>query len=295
MSNFILSCASTVDLPYEYVSGRDISVIFYRYTVGEAEYTDDMGRTPGEMQRFYQLLRGIELPHTSQINEFGYTEYFEPLLQKGDVLHIAFGSGMSGSVNNAFRAAEALREKYPERRIEVVDSLCSSSGYGMLVDYAADLRDEGRSMDETLEQINDMKGRIPHQFFSTDLNFFRRSGRMSGTAATLGALLNICPLMHLNAAGKIIAYDKVRGMKNAIRETVKVMEQHAEGGENYNGKCFICHSDCLDNAKALQAAIEKKFPQLRGKIRICDIGTIIASHSGPGTTAVFFVGDNRPE
>ena len=145
--SFILSCESTVDLPYSYVSGRNIPVLFYSYLANGQEYIDDMGRDPEALPHFYEMLKAGTLPSTSQLNTFQYTEFFEELLKRGDLLHIAFGSGMTGSVKNALEAAEALREKYPERRLIVVDSLCSSSGYGLLVDMAADMRDRGNSME----------------------------------------------------------------------------------------------------------------------------------------------------
>lgn len=135
-NGFLLSCESTVDLPYSYVAGRDIPVLFYTYMVDGAVFPDDMGRDPAALPRFYEQLAGGKLPSTSQLNEFQYEAFFEPLLQQGDVLHIAFDSGMTGSVANA-RKAEALVEKHPDRTIRVVDSLCSSSGYGLLVDVAA--------------------------------------------------------------------------------------------------------------------------------------------------------------
>ena len=116
---------------------------------------------------------------------------------------------------------------------------------------------------------------------------------MSGAAAKLGAILNICPIMRLDDGGRIIAYDKVRGKKKAIARTVDTMEAHAEGGKDYSGKCFISHSNCLEDANALKASLEERFPNLNGKIKICDIGTIIASHCGPGTVAVYFLGDER--
>ncbi len=291
---FILSCGSTVDLPYSYVQSRDIPVIFYSYTVGDKEYIDDMERNADAMDKFYAMLTsGGDLPHTSQINEVAYTEFFEELLKQGDVLHLAFGSGMSGSVNNAMRAAEALREKYPHRRIAVVDSLCSSSGYGLLADYAADMRDAGATLEETEKWLLENRSHVHHQFFSTDLSFYRRSGRMSGATATLASILGICPIMRLCDEGRIIAYDKVRGKKKAVAETVRVMLEHAQGGADYDGKCYICNSACPEEAEALRAAIEAKFANLQGKIRICNIGTIIASHCGPGTVAVFFMGDDR--
>ena len=292
-NQFILSCESTVDLPYSYVSGRNMPVLFYRYSVDGQEYPDDMGRDPEALPRFYGFLADGKLPSTSQVNEFRYLEFFEDLLQKGDVLHIAFGSGMTPSVNNACSAAETLREKYPQRKLIVIDSLCSSSGYGLLVDGAADLRDQGRSMEEIQQWVLANRKLVHHQFFSTDLKFFRRSGRVSGAAATVGSILNICPIMRLNDQGRIIAYGKVRGKRNAIAETIRTMEAHAQGGKEYAGKCWVCHSNCMAEAEALRDELKVHFPHISGEIRICDIGTIIASHCGPGTVAVFFFGDER--
>ena len=293
MYPFQISCESTVDVPFSYMAQRDIPVLFYNYTVDGQEYIDDMGRDPEALPRFYRFLDEGKLPSTSQLNVIQYIDFLEPLLKKGDLLHIAFGSGMTNSVSNAFQAAELLREKYPERKLVVIDSLCSSSGYGLLVDGAADLRDEGKSMEEVENWVLSVRNKVHHQFFSTDLKFFKRSGRVSGAAATVGAILNICPIMRLDDRGAIIAYDKVRGKKNAIARTVDTMAAHAEGGEDYAGKCFICHSNCLKEAEETRAAVAARFPKIKGDIRINDIGTIIASHSGPGTVAVFFFGDER--
>ena len=290
---FILTCESTVDVPYAYVASRDIPVLFYSYSVDGQEHPDDMGRDPRALTQFYGFLEAGKIPSTSQINVYKYLEFFEGLVQKGDILHIAFGSGMTPSVTNAVAAAEMLREKYPDCRITVIDSLCSSSGYGLLVDEAADMRDQGCSMEETEKWVMENRQKVHHQFFSTDLKYYRRSGRMSGTAATVGAILNICPIMRLDDTGKIIAYDKVRGKKKAIDRTIQVMKKHAQGGTQYEGKCWICHSNCLAEAEQTREAIKESFPRIKGEIRICDIGTIIASHCGPGTVAVFFFGDER--
>ena len=290
---FILSCGSTVDLPYSYMQNRDIPVIFYTYTVNEKEYIDDMGRDPEALSRFYSLLDSGIIPSTSQINEEKYAEFFRELLKKGDVLHLAFGSGMSGSVKNALAAKEKLEKEFPERKLVIVDSLCSSSGYGLLTDYAADMCDDGKTIEETQSWLLANRNRVHHQFYSTDLKYYRRSGRMSGAAATVGSILNICPIMKLNAEGKIIAYSKVRGKKNAVKTTVETMLKHAEGGEKYNKKCFICHSNVPEDAEITKKAVAEQFPDIDGEIKICDIGTIIASHCGPGTVAVFFLGDER--
>ena len=254
---FTLSCCSTVDLPYSYMESRDIPVLFYTYVVDGVEYDDDMGRDPEALPRFYRFIREGKLPQTSQINVAAYMEFFERLLQKGDLLHIAFTSGQSGSVHNAFLAAEELRAKYPERKLVVIDSLCSSSGYGLLVDSAADLRDQGKSLEEVEQWV----------------------------------------LAHRNRddTGSIKAYSKVRGKKKAVEVTVETMAQCAEGGADYDGKCFVCHSQCPQDAQMLIDAIEQRFPKLKGRIRLCDIGTIIGSHAGPGTVAVFFYGNERPK
>ena len=266
---FTLSCCSTVDLPYSYMESRDIPVLFYTYVVDGMEYDDDMGRDPEALPRFYRFLQEGKLPQTSQINVATYMAFFEELLQKGDLLHIAFTSGQSGSVHNAFLVAEELRQKYPDRKLIVIDSLCSSSGYG--------------------------RNKVHHQFFSSNMTQFRRTGRVSGAAATVATVLNICPIMRLDDTGSIKAYSKVRGKKKAVEVTVDTMEQCARGGRDYDDKCFVCHSQCPEDARLVIDAIEQRFPKLKGKIRLCDIGTIIGSHAGPGTVAVFFYGNERPK
>lgn len=297
MSNtFVLSCCSTVDVPYSYLESRHIPVLFYTYVVEDVTYVDDMGRDPNALPRFYAMLAAGKLPQTSQINVAEYAEFFEGLLKQGrDVLHLGFTSGQSGSIHNAFLAAEMLREKYPHQKLLVVDTLCSSSGYGLLVDTVADLRDAGVSIEDAYQWTLDNRNKVHHQFFSTDMTQFRRTGRVSGAAAAIATVLNICPIMRLDSKGAIKAYDKVRGKHKAIQVTVDTMEQHAQGGRDYDQRCWICHSQCPDLAQQLAEQLESRFPRLKGTIRICDIGTIIGSHAGPGTVAVFFYGDERPE
>ena len=290
---FLLSCESTVDFPFSLAERREIPVLFYSYFADGQEFPDDMGRDPQALPAFYQRLAGGALPSTAQLNEFQYEEFFDGPLQQGDVLHLAFGTGMTGSFFNAQKAAEALREKYPHRQLVVLDSLCSSCGYGLLTLGAADRRDAGASLEETVRWVLDNRQRIHHQFFSTDLKFFRRSGRVSGPAAMLGSVLNICPIMRLDDTGHIIAYDKVRGKHNAIQRTVQCMAEHAEDGERYRGPCCIAHSACPQEAEELRQAVLARFPGLEGAVPVYDIGTIIASHCGPGTTALFFFGDAR--
>ena len=277
------------------MADRDIPVLFYTYVVDGREYVDDMGRDPEALPRFYRFLEEGKLPQTSQINVGTYLTFFEKLLQKGDLLHIAFTSGQSGSVHNAMLAAKELQEKYPERKLIVIDSLCSSSGYGMLVDTVADLRDEGKSIEEAAQWVRENRNTVHHQFFSSNMTQFRRTGRVSGAAAMVATIMSICPIMRLDDAGAIKAYGKVRGKKKAVETTIEAMAKHAQGGENYDKRCYVCHSQCPEDAQMLIDGLEARFPRIKGKIRLCDIGTIIGSHSGPGTVAVFFYGDERPK
>ncbi|MBR6573146.1 MAG: DegV family protein [Clostridia bacterium] len=292
---FQLSCESTVDLSYDYISGRDISVIFYTYVVEGKEYVDDMGRNPNALPEFFEMLKQGKMPATSQINTFRYEEYFEELLKKGDVLHIAFGTGMTPSYRNAVDAAEILKEKYPERKLVVIDSLCSCFGYGILVDSAADMRDNGASLEEIKEWVLANRNKVHHQLFSTDLTQFKRSGRVSGPAATIGTVLGICPIMHLNSEGRIIAYSKARGKKAAIKTTVETIMEHIQNGKAYNDKFIIGHSNCLDLALETRDAFKEYFPNAEEMIKIDNIGTIISAHCGPGTIAIFFYGDERTD
>ncbi len=291
--NFVLSCESTVDLPYDYLARRDLSILFYSYTIDGVEYEDNMGRDPRAMTDFYQKLEDGALPTTSQINVFKYEEYFDKLLQKGDVLHIALGLGMTPSVNNAYEAAKHLKEKYPDRKLIVLDSKCSSTGYGLLVDCAADLRDQGSTMEEIQAWVLENRNKLHHQFFSTDLTMYRRSGRVSGPEAAVGNVLGICPMMRLNSEGQIIAYSKVRGQRRVIARTAETVMEHIQDGKDYKGKLFINHSNCPDLAGMMKEALVPYLGDTAKNAPIYEIGSIIACHCGPGTVAVFFFGDER--
>ncbi len=295
--DYILSCESTVDIPYSYVTGRGMPVLFYHYSVEGKEYDDDMGRDPDGLKKFYGFIDAGHIPSTSQLNPYQYEEFLRGLLQQGDVVHVCLGTGMTTSYNNAVTAAGILREEFPDRKLAVIDSTCSCGGYGMFVDYLADLRDEGKSMDELVAWAEANKHKLFHEFYNEDLRYFRRTGRMSGPAAGLAMVINIVPKMRLNYDGRIIAYGKVRGKKNAIKGCVQTMLENASGGRDYRGKCFINDARNKGDAALLRDALIEAFPNLNeDNIRMGDIGTIIASHCGPGTLSFYFMSDgDRPE
>lgn len=288
---FTLSCESTVDLPKQHLLGRGISVIQYQYVVENDNFTDDNGETKEALSNLYAMLEQNKHPTTSQLNEQAYLDYFRPLLQKGNALHVAFGSGMSQSVAQAYKAQQTLAKEYPHRKLYVVDSTCSCVGYGLFVDTLADMRDKGFSLEQIYSWAQNNRHKVHHQFFTTTLTHFRRSGRVSGPAAFLGNLLKLCPIMRLNYDGKIIAYNKVMSVSKAIKTTLDEVARHVNGGDNYDGKMWISHSNCLDTAQIVKQELQRLCPN--ADVRLFDIGPIIACHCGPGTVAVYFWGDTR--
>lgn len=290
---FILSCCSTADVPYDHMEKRQVSILHYTYVVDDVEYEDDMGRDQESLPRFYEWIRQGKQPSTSQVSVGRYIEYFTKLLEQGDVLHLAFSSGMSGSANNAALAAREVQENFPDRKLFVVDTLCGSSGQALFADMVADLRDGGATAEEAYTWAMEHRGRVHHYFFSSDMTHLRRTGRVSGPAAAVATVLNICPMMRLDDKGAIKAYDKVRGKKTAVKALVDEMETHAEGGLQYNGRCYLAHSMCPEDAAATVSALEERFPQLKGKIMVNIIGPTIGSHTGIGTVSLYFVGDER--
>lgn len=293
MSGYVLSCCSTADLSKEHLDARKIKYICFHYELDGKQYADDLG-TSVSFSDFYRSMAQGAVTKTSQINVDEYSEYFESFLREGtDVLHVTLSGGLSGSFNSAGVAAEMLSAKYPERKLTVIDSLGGSSGYGMLMDKAADLRDSGMDITELAQWIEQNKLKMQHWFFSTTLKYYIRGGRISKSSGFLGETLGICPLLHVDAEGKLVPVEKVLSKSKVRKAIVKKMAELAEDGTEYPGKCYISHSDCLDDAAAVAEKIEATFPNLDGRVEIYNIGTVIGSHSGPGTVAVFFWGKTR--
>lgn len=293
MSDYVLSCESAVDLTKEHLDRRGIAYIPFSYELGGRAYRDDLWQTMSSADFYQAMVDGADT-RTSQINAAEYEAYFARFLEEGrDVLHLCLSSGITGTVNSARLAAESLGEKYPERRVAVVDSLAASSGFGLLMDRLADLRDAGMPLEELVRWAEENKRRVHHWFFSTDLTFYIKGGRISRTAGMVGTLLGICPLMNVSVDGHLIPREKIRSKKKVIQAIVEKMALLAEDGENYGGKCYMCHSHCPEDARQVAELVEARFPRLQGRVEINSIGPTIGSHSGPGTVAVFFWGSPR--
>lgn len=293
MREYVISCCSTADLTEEHFKKRNLSYICFHYELDGKQYPDDLGKSI-PFDQFYKAMQQGAQTKTSQINAEEFIEYFEQILKDGkDILHLCLSSGISGVMNSALLAKQELEEKYPDQKILIVDSLAASSGYGLLMDKLADLRDEGMTIDELYEWVNAHKQNLHHWFFSTDLTFFIRGGRISKTAGAIGGLLNICPLLNVDYEGKLVPRFKIRTKKKVIRAIVDKMEEFAEDGLNYSGKCYISQSACYEDARQVADLVEQRFPKLNGKVEINNIGTTIGSHTGPGTVALFFWGKKR--
>ncbi len=293
MNNYILSCCSTADMTKEHFQKRNISYICFHFELDGKPYLDDLGESIA-FDKFYQAMVDGADTRTSQINAEEFMEYFEPFLKEGkDIVHLTLSSGITGVYNSACIAREELLEKYPDREIYIVDSLAASSGYGLLMDRLADLRDEGMSAKDLAAWAEENKLKLHHWFFSSDLTFFVKGGRVSKTSGFVGNLLNICPLLNVSFEGKLIPRYKIRTKKKAIVAIVDKMVEFAENGTDYNGKCYISNSACLEDAKEVAKLVEERFPHLNGSVEINSIGTTIGSHTGPGTVALFFWGSKR--
>ena len=295
MSDYILGCGSTVDLNESHLKERDIEVLPFHFRLGEKDYDDDFGKSLAYKTLYAEMAKGVPAK-TSQTTAGEYEEAFTPFLEKGlDVVHVTLSSGISGSYESCLIAKKNLEEKFPGRKVYVVDSLCASSGYGMLMDLAADYRDEGKTAAELAEYLEKVKHKIHHLFYSMDLSAYVRGGRVSAAAGILGSLLKICPLLHVSPEGKLVIKKKLIGKRRAVAELISEMLKNADDGENYDGPCYLCNSECIEDANYTAKEVEKAFPKLKGKCKIFDIGATIGCHTGTGTVAVFFLGTPRNE
>ncbi len=290
---YVICCSSTADLSEERLAERNIKWVPFHFHIDGKDYLDDYGHSM-DLKEFYRRERAGATPTTSQVNAKEYVNLWRPLLESGlDIFHLTLSSGISGTYNSANIAAEDVRESFPDRRIEVIDSLCASAGYGLYVEEMADKRDEGFDIDELKSYAIKLRPYINHFFFTSDLTSLIRGGRVSPAAGTIANILNICPVLKVNSEGKLVSVSKVRTKKKVYQEMVKIMLRHAQNGKDYGGRCYISYSDCPEDAEAVKNKIEESFDNLKGKVELFRIGTTIGSHTGASTVALFFIGDER--
>ncbi|MBP5354287.1 MAG: DegV family protein [Lachnospiraceae bacterium] len=289
MSDYVIITDSTCDLPYSFIQEHGVVIQALEYTDGSQTYED--GPTT-DLKKFYENMRnGIQYT-TNASNPDGISKTFRSVLDQGkDILHIGFSSGLSSSFNNTRITANELSEKYPDRRIVAIDSLAASMGQGLLVYYACKKKEEGASLDEVAEWLQENILHACHQFTVDDLKYLMRGGRVSKVSWLLGTLINIKPVLHVDDEGHLIPLAKVRGRKKSLISLVDNMEQTMGSYRDKNEIVLISHCDCYEDAKFVGDLITERFGITN--IVYNYINTVIGSHSGPGTVALFFLGDKR--
>ena len=289
MSEYVITTDNNSDLPEKYFKDHGVGCMYLSYSMDGKNYTHENFLPEHE---FYEALRNGSMPTTAQVNPENAKTLLEPYLKEGkDILHIAFSSGLSGTYNSSRIAAEELMEEYPDRRIIVVDSLSASLGQGLLVWLAQQKKELGQTLEDVADWAEKNKLKMVHLFTVDDLNHLYRGGRVSRTTAIVGSMLNIKPVLHVDNEGKLTAIGKVRGRKKALQELVKLMDEKIG---SFGADCdtiFISHGDCEQDAQYVAAKVKEKY-NIKNII-INQVGATIGAHSGPGTMALFFVGDVR--
>lgn len=289
MADFIIAAASTADLPAEYFIEHDVPLISYTYTVDNNLFIDDCK----EETRAYTFKRMREgaMTATSMINTYTYYEFFKNLMDTGkDVIFLDMTRQISHSFINAGEAAKQINGEFPNQHFYLMDTLCVSGGLGMLLHYMVNLRDEGKSFDETIAWAEANKLKIIHWFTVDDLNFLKRGGRVSNAAALIGSLLSIKPVLYVSDSGHLVAANKIRGRKAALLD---ILEKMKKDFTDPDGKeIFINHADCLEDAEFMKQKILEAFPTI-SKITIMSLGAVVGAHCGPGLFTIFYMGEKR--
>ena len=288
MNNYRIYTDSACDIKKNLLSEWEVSSasLTLRFTDSDVEYKND----GIDINDFYTKMTEGKIAKTAAVNTEDFTELFEPALKSGeDVFYLGFSSGLSTTSNSARIAAEELKNKYPERKIITVDSLCASAGQGLLLRLAVDKKTEGKTIEELRDYIESIKLNICHWFTVNDLVYLKRGGRISPAVAFVGNMLGIKPVLHVDNAGHLVNVSKVRGRRSAIKALADKYTELAK--DTVSGIVYISHAFCEDDAKELAKIIEEKHG-VKTQL-ITDVGPVIGAHSGPGTLALFFVGKER--
>lgn len=287
MRDYIITVNSTVDTGKEWLEERNVPVIPLKYTIDGQEYTDMYGLSDKE---FFQKLREGKMSVTSQINPEEAKEMLEPYVKEGkDVLHLAFSSALSGTCNSMKIAAEELQEEYPEAKVIVVDTLCACMGEAMLLYYALKQKEAGKTIEEVAQWAEENKLHICHNVTVDDLFHLHRGGRVSKTAAVLGTMVKVKPIIHMDDNGALQVIGKERGRKKSLHKIVDMAVERSKGWDNEI--IMITHGDCLEDAEYVAKLVREKMGV--ENVFIHNIGTVIGSHTGPGVVATFCMGNKR--
>lgn len=280
---------STADLPVEYLQENQVGCLNLSYILDGVTYGQGEELDPKE---FFDMMRDGKMPTTSQVNPSEAKVYFEEVIKtEKEILYIAFSSGLSGTYNSVKIAAEEIMEEHPDVKIIVVDTLCASMGEGLVVYKAVELKKQGKSMEEVAQWLEDNKLHSIHVFTVDDLFHLYRGGRVSKTAAVIGTLVGIKPLLHVDDEGHLINIDKIRGRKKSLQALVNHMELKTKDYKEGNDIVMISHGDAFEDAVYVKNLIQERLGI--ENVMINSLGPVIGSHTGPGLIALFFMGTER--
>lgn len=287
MNDYIIITDTAADLTEQYCKDNNLEMINFPFNVDGNEYT---GLDEMPMKDFYDMMRSGSIAKTAQIPMETFENEFTKHLKNGiDILYIGFSSNLSGTFNSARIVSEQLSVKYPERKINIIDSLCASLGLGLLASKAVLKKKEGLSLTELTDWIEDNKLNIVHIFTVDDLVYLHRGGRVSKTAVVAGSILGIKPILHVNNEGKLIPQKKIRGRKQSFNELLNTMEERV--GSYKNVDFTLAHADCAEDAEYIANEVKRRFKIKNGIVNM--MGPIIGAHAGPGTIALFMTGERR--
>lgn len=289
MKKFFITTDSTADLPIEYLEKNNIKYLALNYMIDNKEYSykDDLS-----LSEYYEKMRNGSKTSTMQATIKDTEELFTSLLSEGyDVLHIAFSSALSGSYNTECVVAENIKEKYPNSRIEIVDSLSASMAQGLLVQQAVKMRDDGLELDEIVRELKLIVPRLVHYFTVEDMIYLYRGGRVSKGKTVIAKAINIKPILNCSEDGKLNVVSKARGRKKSLKAICDMIKDNLSDGKYKNSEIIICDADCNDDAKYLEEIIKEELGI--DNIVHYNIGPTIGAHCGPGTVGVFFIGKHR--
>lgn len=289
MKEYIITTDNNSDLPESFYKEHGLGCTYLSYSIDGKNYTHENFLSDHE---FYEKMRNGAMPTTAQVNPEDVKLMMKPYLEAGkDILHIAFSSGLSGTYNSTRIAAEELTEEYPDRKIIVVDSLGASLGQGLLVYLAQMKKEAGEDMEAVAKWTQENRNNMIHLFTVDDLFHLHRGGRVSKTTAIVGSMLNIKPVLHVDSEGKLTALGKIRGRKKALLELTKLMDKKIGKYADTCDTIFVSHGDCEEEAKFVVEKVKEKYPIKT--VLINNVGATIGAHSGPGTVALFFVGEEK--
>jgi len=292
MKDYIITVESTIDLNTDLVKKYNIKYIDNIYYLNEEEYFDNI-KDGRQAEKFYNLLKEGKDPKTTQINSNRFYEFFLKFVKNNkDIIHLSFSSGLSGTYHQAVLAGELIKEDYPNSNIIIIDTLAASSGYGLLFTKAYEYKEDGLNIYELENKLNEIKLNLNHWFYSTDLTYFIKGGRVTKAEGFIGKTLNICPILNVNDEGKLIPRHKVIGKKRVINKMLNIINNNILNKNDYNDYIYISHSNMLDDVVSIKDKLVETYPNIKDII-INDIGPLVGSHTGEGTVAIFFFGEMR--